>query len=190
KELVVVAQKDSSKDEPGVDDLYTVGTRAVIRKTARPRPDHIDIMVLGTERVVLMKMDQNEYLKAKVRALPLPSDASNETEALTLSLTEVAAKFVGMVQGQPQQEALRVFAAQEDVLQLAFMVASIMNLDAAREQSLLETPSRLEALRMVLGWLTHEVGVAELRNKIADQARSEMTKEQRDYVLRQQKKAI
>jgi ATP-dependent Lon protease len=190
KELVVVAQREAGEDTPKAEHLYTIGTRAVIRKTARPRPDHIDIMVLGVERVVLVKVEENGYLRVKVRPLPLPTDSSNETEALTLSINEMAAKFVGLVQGQSQQEAMRVFAAQEDSLQLAYMVASVMNLDVAREQALLEAPTRLDALRMVLGWLSHEVEVAELRHKISEQARSEMSKEQREYVLRQQKKAI
>jgi ATP-dependent Lon protease len=190
KELIIVAQKDSAEDSPKADSLYTVGTRATIRKTQRPRPDHLDIMVLGVERVVIVKVEENGYLKARVSPLPLPDDSNRETEALALNIADLAAKFVGLVQGQPAEEATRVFAAQSDPLQLAFMVGSIMNLDVAREQALLESPTRVEALRMVLAWLSHEVDVAELRGKIADKARSEMSKEQRDYILRQQKKAI
>ncbi len=84
-----------------------------------------------------------------------------------------------------------MFTAQQDPLQLAFMIGSLMNLDAAKEQALLETPTRVEGLRMVHGWaVLTEVDVLELRNKIANEARSEMSKEQREYVLRQQKRAI
>jgi ATP-dependent Lon protease len=190
KEIVIVAQKDATVDNPKADDLYTVGTRATIRKMNRPRADHVDIMVLGVERVVLVKVEENGHLKARVRPLPLPDDSSHETEALALSIADLAAKFVGLVQGQNAEEATRVFAQQSDALQLAFMVASIMSLDAAREQQLLETPTRIDALRLVVGWLSHEVHVAELRNKISEEARSEMTREQREYILRQQKKAI
>ena len=59
-----------------------------------------------------------------------------------------------------------------------------------REQALLEAPTRVEALRLVHGWLSHEVEVLELRNKITEEARGEMSKEQREYILRQQKRAI
>jgi len=84
-----------------------------------------------------------------------------------------------------------MFAAQQsDPLQLAFMVASLMNVDGVREQALLETTSRLDGLRLVMGWLSHEVNVAELRNKITEDARTEMSKDQREYLLRQQKRAI
>src|SRR5439155_24425310 len=101
-------------------------------------------------------------------------------------------KVVGLVQAVRQMplELARMFTAQEDPLSLAFMVGALMNLEAAREQSLLETPTRVDALRMVHGWLSHELQVLELRNKISDEARSEMSKEQREYILRQQTRAI
>jgi ATP-dependent Lon protease len=83
-----------------------------------------------------------------------------------------------------------MFTSQEDPLRLAYMIASLMNLETVREQGLLEAPTRVEALRLVHGWLSHEVEVLELRNKITDEARHEMSKEQRDYILRQQKRAI
>ncbi len=190
KEVIVVAQKDPSVETPGAADLYTIGTRAVIRKSGRPRPDHIDLFVQGVERVVIVKVEENGHLKAKVRPLPLPDDSSRELEALGLSVVEMASKFVNLVQGQPAQEIAQAFAAQGDPLQLAFLVASVMNLDVEKEQSLLEVSTRIEALRMVLAWLSHEVDVAELRAKVTEKAKSEMSKEQRDYVLRQQKKAI
>ena len=166
----------------------------MIRKAARPRADHVDIMVLGMERVVIVKVDENHekgYLAARIGPLPLPDDSSRETEALTLSVVELGSKFVGLAQaGSEQQDIAHMFTAQQDPLQLAFMIASLMNLDVAKEQALLETPTRVEGLRMVHGWLSHEVDVLELRNKIANEARTEMSREQREYVLRQQKRAI
>jgi ATP-dependent Lon protease len=194
KEVIVVAQRDPSADTPGPTELYTVGTRAVIRKAARPRADHVDIMVLGMERVVIVKVDENQekgYMAARIGPLPLPDDSSRETEALTMSVVELASKFVGLAQaGSEQQDIAHMFTAQQDPLQLAFMIGSLMNLDVAKEQALLETPTRVDGLRMVHGWLSHEVDVLELRNKIANEARTEMSREQREYVLRQQKRAI
>ncbi|MGH9646785.1 MAG: LON peptidase substrate-binding domain-containing protein, partial [Bryobacteraceae bacterium] len=129
KEVIVVAQKDPSMETPGAGDLYTIGTRAVIRKSGRSRPDHIDLFVQGIERVVIVKVEENGHLKAKVRPLPLPDDSSRELEALALSVVEVASKFVNLVQGGPAQEIAQAFAAQNDPLQLAFLVGSVMNLD-------------------------------------------------------------
>ena len=191
KEIVVVAQRDPSVDTPGAEGVYTVGTRATIRRHHHARPDQIDIMVLGVERVVIVKVEEEGYMHARIRPLPLPDDSSRETEALTLSLMELGTKFLQLAQGaNVQQDVARMFATEQDPLQLAFMIASVMNLDAAKEQALLETPTRLEGLRMVHGWLSHEVDVLELRNKIANEARTEMSKEQKEYLLRQQKRAI
>lgn len=193
KEVVVVAQRDVSVDSPVAADLYTIGTRASIRKVARPNEGHIDVLVYGLERVVIVKVDDDRgHLAGRVAALPLPDDSSRETEALTLSIVEIGTKFVGLIQA-PQttpQELARMFTSQEDPLRLAYMVASLMSLDAVREQALLEAPTRLEALRMVHGWMSHELAVLELRNKITEEARGEMSREQKEYILRQQKKAI
>ena len=72
-------------------------------------------------------------MHARIRPLPLPDDSSRETEALTLSLVEMGTKFVGLVQGGNRaQDMARMFTAQEDPLQLAFMMASLMNLEAAQ----------------------------------------------------------
>ncbi|MEO8100028.1 MAG: endopeptidase La [Acidobacteriota bacterium] len=190
KEIIVVAQRDNSVDSPNAGDLYTVGTRAVIRKSNPGRSDQREIFVQGVERVVLVKLEQNGYTKARYRVLPLPDDSTRETEALTLSIIETGSKLVNLVQGQTPQEIARMFGGQADPLQLAFMVASILNLDVEKEQALLETPTRLEGLRMVLAWLSHEVDIAEIRTKVSEQARTEISREQREYVLRQQKKAI
>ncbi len=190
KELVIVAQRDSSVDAPTADDLFTVGTRAIIRKVNRTGANQLDIMVLGVERVVLIKVEENAYMQARIRPLTLPDDSSSELEALTLSLVDLGSKYVGLAQGSAPQEIARMFGVEQDPLQLSFMIASIMSLDAVKEQALLETPSRLEGLRMVHGWLAHEVEILELRQKIANEARSEMSREQREYVLKQQKRAI
>jgi ATP-dependent Lon protease len=192
KEIVVVSQRDVSVDEPGASDLYTIGTRAVIRKVGRTK-DQMEVLVFGVERVVIVKVDTEDgLLMARVRTLPVPDDSSRETEALTLSIVEMGSKFVGLIQSPntTPQELARMFTSQEDPLRLAYMIASLMNLETVREQGLLEAPTRVEALRLVHGWLSHEVEVLELRNKITDEARHEMSKEQRDYILRQQKRAI
>ena len=193
KEIVVVAQRDPSFDAPRAEDLFTLGTRAIIKKVSRQNASQIDVLVLGMERVVIVKVDDGDgHMTARVRALPMPDDSSRETEALTLAIVEMGSKFVGLIQNDrvSPQELARMFTTHEDPLKLAYMVASIMNLDGVREQSLLEAPSRVEALRLVHGWLSHEVEVLNLRNKITEEARGEMSKEQRDYILRQQKRAI
>src|SRR5215475_2365490 len=109
KEIVVVTQRDVNVETPEGDDLFTIGTRAVIKKAGRGK-DQIEVLVMGTERVVIVKVDDaNGYLEAKVRTLPFPDDSSRETEALTLSIVEMGTKFVGLIQApnQTPQELAR-----------------------------------------------------------------------------------
>ena len=192
KEIIIVAQRDPAVDAPGASDLFTIGARAVIRKIARPSPDHLDVVVVGLERVVIVKIDDVKYLAARFTPLPTPDDSSRETEALTLAIVEMGSKFAGLIQpgAASPQELARMFTSHEDPLRLAYMVASLMGLEGIKEQALLEAPTRLEALRLLHGWLAHEVEVLELRNKITEEARGEMSREQKEYILRQQKKAI
>ncbi|MEQ1948497.1 MAG: endopeptidase La, partial [Bryobacteraceae bacterium] len=193
KEIIVVAQRDSEVDSPASEDLFTIGVRAVIRKANRTKEDHAEALVYGAERVVIVKVEESgPYLAARVRTLPVPDDSSRETEALTLAIVELGSKFAGFIQAPAgsAQELARMFTEHEDPLRLAYLTASLMGLDAIKEQSLLEAPTRVDALRMVHGWLAHEVEVLELRHKIAEEARGEMSREQKEYILRQQKKAI
>jgi ATP-dependent Lon protease len=191
KEVVLVAQRDPHVDSPQQDDLYTIGTRAVIRKSSRSNEEMMEVLVVGVERVVIVKIDQTEgYLAARFRELALPQDAGSEVEALQGALLELAGKAVVLAQPQSANELGRMLASSEDPLRLAYLLASIFSLDVVKEQRLLEAETRLDALRLAHSYLAHELQVLELRQKIASTARDEMSKEQREYLLRQQLRAI
>jgi ATP-dependent Lon protease len=191
KNLVVVAQKDDQNEQPGFDDLYTVGTRAVVKKMARGESG-VELLVQGVERVMLLKAEQAEpFLKVRARPLPLPEDDGTEVEALYRAVLELAARALELTQpGQAQVNVAQLAAQAGDPLRLAYLIGSMLSLDVQKEQALLEASTRLEALRLVHGYLSHELQVLELRQKINTQAQSEMTKQQRDYFLRQQLQAI
>lgn len=194
KEVVVVAQRDAAVEQPTQDQLYTVGTKAVIRRMNRNAEGALEMLVLGTERVVLVRVENgesdNSYLRARVRTLPLPEDGGSEVEALSRAIVELANRAVAIAQPQNQVDLNRMLGPGEDPLKLVYLLASLLSLDVPREQALLEAATRADALRLMHGYLTHELEVLELRNKIATEARSEMNKEQRDYMLRQQLRAI
>jgi ATP-dependent Lon protease len=191
KEIILVAQRDPQVESPQQDDLYTIGTKAVIRKSSRPNEAMMEILVLGIERVVISKLERTEpYLAAKFRLLPLPEDTGSEVEALSGALLELAAKAIALSQPQSAAELTRMLAGSDDPLRLAYLLASVFSLDVAREQQLLEAETRVDALRLMHSFLSHELQVLELRQKIASSARDEMSKEQRDYLLRQQLRAI
>ena len=191
KEIVVFTQRDPDVDAPAQNDLYPIGTKAVIRKMNRANEGHLELLVLGMERVALTRLDNSEpFLRARVTPLPLPEDSGAEVEALRSALIELAGQALTLAQPNAPQELRGLLSANEDPLRLAFVLASMFSLDVDKAQALLASPTRLEALRLVHGYLTHEVQVLELKNKINTEARSEMTKEQRDYLLRQQLRAI
>ncbi len=191
KEIILVAQRDSQVESPERDDLYTIGTKAVIRKSSRQGDGMMEILVLGVERIVVVKMEHTEpYLSVKFRVLPLPQDTGSEVEALSGALFELAAKAITLAQPQSASELTRMLAGHDDPLRLAYLLASIFSLDLAREQKLLEAETRVDALRLMHSYLAHELQVLELRQKIASTARDEMSKEQREYLLRQQLRAI
>ncbi|MEK7405020.1 MAG: endopeptidase La, partial [Acidobacteriota bacterium] len=191
KEIVIVAQREASVEQPSLEDLFTVGTKAVIKRMSRTAEDHMELIVLGAERVVLLKQEETEpYVKARVRAYPLPQETSTEVEALHRAVMELAAKALSLAQPQAPVELNQLLVSTEDPLRLVYLLASLLSLELAKEQSLLEAQTRGEALRTMHDYLAHEVQVLELRSKIASQTQSELTKQQREYLLRQQLHAI
>jgi ATP-dependent Lon protease len=191
KEIVVVAQRNAAVETPRQEDLYTIGTKAVVKKMARPQEGAVEVVLLGVERVVIIRLDQEDtYLKARVRPLPLPDERSTEVEALHRELIDMANKALALTQPQAAAGLAQMIANSKEPLRLAYMLASMFNMEHEREQSLLEAQTLAETLRLMHSYLSHELQVLELRSKIASQAQNEMSREQREYLLRQQLRAI
>jgi ATP-dependent Lon protease len=191
KEIVVVAQRDASVDNPGLTDLYSIGTKAVIKKMARKPQGLLEVVLLGVERVVLLKLEQHgAYQTARIKPLPLLEEKSTEIEALRREVTELAARALTLTQPQAADQLTQLIAGTKDSLRLVYTLAPMFSLELEKEQALLEAPTMAECLRLMHSYLTHELQVLELRSKIASQAESEMTREQREYLLRQQLRAI
>jgi ATP-dependent Lon protease len=191
KEIVVVAQRNAAVQTPRQEDLYTIGTKAVVKKMARPQEGAVEVVLLGVERVVIIRLDQDDnFLKARVRPLPLPDERSTEVEALHRELMDMANRALTLTQPQAAAGLSQMIANSKDPLRLAYMLASMFNMEHEREQSLLEAQTLTETLRLMHSYLSHELQVLELRSKIASQAQNEMSREQREYLLRQQLRAI
>jgi ATP-dependent Lon protease len=190
KTFVVLAVRNPAAETPTRDDLHRVGTRAVIKKMARTA-EGMELLVQGVERVTLDNLEKTEpFLLGVVASLPLPEDGGTELEALLRDLRDHARRLVELTQPQAQVNVDAFFAQAGDPLRIAYTIGSMLGLDVAAEQALLEAPTRLEALRLLHGYLAHELQVQEVRSQITSRATSEMSKEQRDYFLRQQLRAI
>jgi ATP-dependent Lon protease len=191
KEILVVAQRDASVEAPVQHDLYGTGTRAVIKKMARSSESTLELIVLGVERVMLLRVEETEpFLSARIQPSPVAQEQTPEVEALRHEVLELAARVVSLAQPQAPSELNRLLVATDDSLRLSYLLASMLGLELDKEQQLLEAQSTADALRLMHSYLAHEVQVLELRSKIASAAQTEMGKEQRDYMLRQQMRAI
>ena len=190
KTFVAVALKNPQTELPTADDLYTVGTKAVIKKMARS-PAGIELLVQGLERVTLVRLEQTEpYPRAKVRSLPLPDDQGTEVEALRRAVLDLTTRALELAHPEGGANIDQLAAQATDPLIMVFLIGSMLSLDVPKEQALLEVQSRADALRMLHGYLTQELQVLELRQKISSQAQNEMGREQKEYLLRQQLRAI
>ena len=192
KEIVLISQRDSSVDNPGQNDLYTYGTKAVIRKINRPNANLIEILVLGIERVMLLKVeeDSESYMHGRVQMAPVINEHTPEIEALRRSVVEIANKAVELAQTQVPFEIHQLAEDDNEPMRLVYLLASLFSLDLQKEQTLLEAQTVADAFRLLHNYLSHELQVLEIRNKINTKARDEMSKEQKDYMLRQQMRAI
>jgi ATP-dependent Lon protease len=190
KTLVIVAQKDITIDEPTMADLYRVGTLAAIKKMERAEAGY-QIIVQGIERVELIEaVEATPFLKARVHPLAEPTDEGTEIEALARAMLDQAAAVHAILQPEAPFTVQQMFSQVKDPLHQAYLLASMLNLDLAKAQALLEAPTRADALRQLHEHLTHELQVLELRQKITSQAQSELSREQKEYLLRQQLRAI
>lgn len=190
KSLLVVSQKNADLAAPGFGDLFHVGTRAVIKKLER-HEERLQIIVQGLDRAATISAQQEEpFLLARYRTLPAPTDSGTENEALQQAVLEEAGRIFEIVNPQARLAILRLDEEVPEPLQQVYLLASLLALDLEKEQALLAADTRLDALRLMHGYLTHERQVAELRQRIASQAQTEMTKQQREYLLRQQMQAI
>ena len=191
KMILVVAQRDPAKENPGLDDLYTIGTKAMVKQVGRTEDGVIQALIQGIERVALLKVEQAvPYLTVQARRLELPTDNDREVQALQRAIQDSITDLPRLVQAPGIEEATAAFRNEENPATLAYRVASLLNLTVKEEQTLLESSSTIELLRSLYAFLSKEIQILQLREKINSDTQAKIGKNQREYVLREQLKAI
>jgi ATP-dependent Lon protease len=191
KMVLVVAQRDAASENPGLEDLYTIGTKAIVKQVARPEDGNIHAFVQGIERVALVKVEQTSpYLLVQARRLELPRDHDREVQALQRAIQDLVSDLSRKIQAPGIDEAITAFQNEENPVTLAYRVASLLNLTVKEEQALLESSSTVELLRSLYASLSKEIQILQLRDKIASETQAKIGKNQREYILREQLKAI
>lgn len=191
RQIALVALRDPEVQDPEPEDLYTVGTLAVIHRMARdPGGSGLHLIVQGQERVRIVEFVQSEpYIRARVERAPETLEEGVELEALTRSLADLFRRLVELTAYIPEEVASSVLET-EDPTRLAYMVAASTRMDLATRQEILELDDVSEKMRRLVGVLTREVDVLELGQKIRNDAQSVIEEMQREYFLREQLKAI
>jgi ATP-dependent Lon protease len=188
--LALVTVRHPDADPPAWDDLYEVGTAAVVHKMIRVPDGTLRILVQGVGRIRLTSHAQDDpYLVGEFEEVLDEVEETPELEALTRSVQTEFGRLISLVPYLPSELELAA-ANVDDPSALSHLVASTLRLKTEEKQALLEQRDVSARLRDVLRILKRELEVVELGTKIQSQVQSELEKGQREYFLRQQLKAI
>jgi ATP-dependent Lon protease len=189
----VVAQKDASIEDPEFDDLNTIGTVAYIIKILQMPDGSNTAIIQGKRRFAITEMIQSDpYIMASVTAFEapviIPAD-NGEFNALIASLKDLAIQIITKSPNIPTEAAFAIKNIESPSF-LVHFISSNLNIDLAEKQKLLEEPDLTTCANLVLGLLTKELQVADLKQHIQNKVKTDMDKQQRDFLLNQQLKTI
>ena len=186
----LVAMKQPDIEEPMPDQIHSVGTVALIHRVLRTEDENLQVIVQGLERFKIEEWTETQpYLKARIRLTPDQIEEGLEVEALQRSLVQVAKEVIALMPDLPKE--VSVFLDQiQDPRHLVYLVAANSRLDIQEMQEILELDHLNDKMRRLIAHLTQEKQILSLGRKITEEAQEEMTKQQREYFLRQQLEAI
>jgi ATP-dependent Lon protease len=188
--IALMTSRDPEIESPQPDDLYTIGTVAMVHRMFRAPDGTIRLVVQGMLRCRLVEFVQEEpYLKAVIEANPESVEEGLELEAMARNARDQFEHIADMVPSIPRELVTSVVSI-EDALQTIYTIANFQRMDLEEAQALLELDSTSAKLHRLVGILAREVEVLEMGQKIQNEARSEIDKVQREYFLREQLKAI
>jgi ATP-dependent Lon protease len=186
----IVTQRDARTEEPGPPDLYMVGCAARILKVIKLAKDNFSVILQGVSRIRLLEIGgQDPLMTAGVQALPDSPATDVELDALVMNVKDVAKRVIKLMPELPKEASALVDSVVE-AGQLSDVIISHLDVQVDEKQDVLETFDLKARLRKVLNFLSRQHEVLKVREKINSQVQEEMGRNQREYVLRQQLKAI
>jgi len=191
QEIFLVTQKDAKVEDPTDKDINEVGTICTIRQLLKLPGNTVRVLVEGTKRGKLVKYTSREpHLVAQVEEIETIRDATEtEEEALLRTIKDSFDDFIKLSGNMPP-EALLTFEDINDADRFSDMVASYMILKTEEKQELLELSSLKKRLEKLLVFLKNELEIMKIERKIGSKVKSNIDKNQRDYYLREQIRAI
>ncbi|AWV90327.1 endopeptidase La [Bradymonas sediminis] len=191
--IAILTQKDAEIDDPTTGDLYTIGTVARVIKSVKLAEDNYSVVIQGQQRIELQEMLQEEpYFRGRFKVFPpeTPLEADKvEISALFRNLKKTAKQVVKFIPEMPR-EAAQMVDGVDDPGQLCDFVAANMDIPVEEKQQILQTVPLKERLETVVTLLARQLEVLRVSDKIQSQIKEEIDKNQREYYLRQQLKAI
>ncbi|WP_294623910.1 endopeptidase La, partial [uncultured Bilophila sp.] len=192
RHIFLCAQKDGQVENPKADDLYPVGSVALILRLLKMPDGRIKALVQGVSRARLMRLEEGgPYLSAHVELMPEPEATApeSEQEALIRFAREQCERILSL-RGIPTGDIMGVLSNVSEPGRLSDLIAANLRLKMEEAQEILQCIDPMDRLRLIITHLVHESEVATMQIKIQTSAREGMDKAQKEYFLREQLKAI
>ncbi len=188
--VAVFTQRDEEVQDPGVDDLYPVGTEILIGRMLRMPDGTTSVWIQGRRRIRLLGFTgDSPYITARVESIPEAEDHGLSTEALMRAVLALFEKVVRLSRNL-NDDAYVAAMNVEDPGWLADLIGSVLSLDVGQRQELLETDDVVARLQKVSILLAKELDVLELESRIHSQVQQEVDRSQREFFLREQMRII
>ncbi len=190
KHILLVAQKQAAKDDPGAEDLYEIGSIATVLQMLKLPDGTVKVLVEGVQRAKIGRVeDRGEYLVAEAEPMPGDAGSANEVEAMRRALLAQFDQFVKLNKKIPP-EILTSMSGIDDGGRLADAIAAHLPLKLEQKQQILEMGEVGKRLEHLLGVLEGEVDILQVEKRIRGRVKRQMEKSQREYYLNEQVKAI
>ena len=188
--LGILTQREAEIDDPAPDDMYRVGTTARVLNRVNQPDGSVHVAVQGVGRFKMLRfLEHDPFYVADVEPMPETSEQTVEVEALVNSLKELARELISYIPELPLGTA-EVLEQIDTPQRLIYLVMANLAVPVEDKMRVLEAPTTTKALHETTRIVGHQIEVLKMTRKIQSQIKGEMTKDQREYLLRQQLKAI
>ena len=190
KQILLIAQKNASQDDPGPEDIYTIGTLGTVLQLLKLPDDTVKVLVEGGRRVQIVGYtDRADFFEARAIDMEETAGESAEVQAAARTVVSEFENYVKLNKKVPPEVVVSINKIEEPA-KLADTISAHLALKVAEKQQLLELDSVSKRLERILGLMEGEIGVLQVEKKIRNRVKRQMEKTQREYYLNEQMKAI
>src|SRR3954470_10444884 len=190
KQILLIAQKNATQDDPGPEDIYSIGTLGTVLQLLKLPDDTVKVLVEGGRRVrVTGYTDRADFFEARAVEMEEVAAESPELQAAARTVVSEFENYVKLNKKVPPEVVVSINKIEEPT-KLADTISAHLALKVADKQQLLELDSVSKRLERILGLMEGEIGVLQVEKKIRNRVKRQMEKTQREYYLNEQMKAI